>query len=90
MKVGVIGYGSIGKVVLEKLARSGAVAREDLYVSNRTYEKIAHLGDLCRVCRSSGALAAETDVIFLCVRRTSGRCWRRSAPPSGRTPCWCP
>lgn len=36
MKVGVIGYGSMGKMILEKIAESKEIQNKDLYIANRT------------------------------------------------------
>ena len=38
MKTGIIGYGSMGKMLLWKFSESG-INREDLFVSNRTIAK---------------------------------------------------
>lgn len=66
MRVGIIGYGSMGKMILEKLSESQTVENENLYVANRTYEKIAHLNEF-NICKSNAELAANTDIIFICV-----------------------
>lgn len=66
MKVGIIGYGSMGKMILEKLSETQTVAKENLYIANRTYSKIEALKKEYKVCQSSAELAAETDVIFIC------------------------
>lgn len=66
MKVGIIGYGSMGKMILEKLWEAQIIAKEDLYIANRTYGKIEHLKNEYNVCQSNAELAAETDVIFIC------------------------
>ncbi len=68
MKIGIIGYGSMGKMFLEKFLNSKCVSAENLLVANRTIEKIAHLKDKSTVCESNQELAAEADIIFLCVR----------------------
>lgn len=68
MKVGLIGYGSMGKMILEKIAEAKFVKCKDLYVANRTYEKIAHLTTVFNVCKTNAELAAMADIIFICVR----------------------
>ena len=66
MKTGIIGYGSMGKMLLEKFAsKTGA---ENLLIANRTREKIASLADRFTVCESNAELAAQSDIIFVCVR----------------------
>ncbi len=68
MKIGIIGYGSTGKMFFEKFSENQCVSAENLLVANRTIEKIIHLKDKCTVCESNPELAAEADIIFLCVR----------------------
>lgn len=68
MKLGIIGYGSMGKMLLEKADESGLFTKHDLLVANRTYKKISLLTDKYIVCESNGELAKGADVIFLCVR----------------------
>lgn len=68
MKIGIIGYGSMGKMLFEKFLESKSVSAENILVANRTIEKIAHLKDRCTVCESNQELATEADIVFLCVR----------------------
>ena len=68
MKIGIIGYGSMGKMILEKIAQASSLSETELFVANRTKEKIAHLREVCNVCESNGELASQTDIIFICVR----------------------
>ena len=46
MNVGVIGYGSMGRMILEKFAESGTINNKELFISNRNIEKINHLTTL--------------------------------------------
>ena len=39
MKTGIIGYGSMGRMLLWKFSESG-ISKQDLYASNRTIEKL--------------------------------------------------
>lgn len=68
MKIGIIGYGSMGRMLLEKFLDSKSVSAENLLVANRTLEKIVHLKDRCTVCESNREVAKEADIVFLCVR----------------------
>ena len=68
MKIGIIGYGSMGKMLFDKFLESKCVSAENLLMANRTIEKIAHLKDRCTVCESNRELSTEADIIFLCVR----------------------
>ena len=67
MKVGIIGYGSMGKMLLWNFAKEGKITKDDLYVSNRTVEK---LNDASRIAQivDSAALASVCDITFICVR----------------------
>ena len=66
MNTGIIGYGSMGKMLLEKFSDAG-YAPENLYVFNRTESKLAGIGKTVTVCHSQTELAACCDIIFLCV-----------------------
>lgn len=70
MKIGIIGYGSMGKMILEKISRAHELAEIELFVSNRTKEKIAHLKDTYNVCGGNTELASLADIIFICVEPT--------------------
>ncbi|MBO6260900.1 MAG: NAD(P)-binding domain-containing protein [Lachnospiraceae bacterium] len=67
MKVGIIGYGSMGKMLLWKFSKAGNIARQDLMVSNRTVEKLKEAEEIACIV-TSRQLAAEADIIFVCVR----------------------
>jgi pyrroline-5-carboxylate reductase len=43
MNIGIIGYGSMRKMILGKFVETKAVEQSNLFVSNRTYEKIIDL-----------------------------------------------
>lgn len=68
MKVGIIGFGSMGKMLFDKISESKCVERENLLIANRTLEKILHLNDKCTVCESNREAAKEADIVFVCVR----------------------
>ena len=67
MKVGIIGYGSMGKMLLWKFSKAGNIAKQDLLVSNRTMEKLEEAKAVATVT-GSRKLASEADIIFICVR----------------------
>lgn len=67
-KIGIIGCGSMGRMLVEKLLDSKRVLAENLLVANRTLDKIVHLKDKCTVCESNREAAKEADILFLCVR----------------------
>lgn len=68
MKVGIIGYGSMGRMLLEKIESAGKAEAKDLYISTRTKEKIRHLKGKFNVCEDNKELAAACDIVFLAVR----------------------
>ena len=67
MKVGIIGYGSMGKMLLWKFSESGKFGREDLLVANRTSEKLNETKNIACVL-SNSEVAKNADIVFVCVR----------------------
>ena len=67
MKIGIIGYGSMGKMLLWKFSSNGKIAKEDLYIANRTREKVLEAESIAVVSDNS-ALASACDIVFVCVR----------------------
>ena len=67
MKVGLIGYGSMGKMLLWKFSEKGSVAKQDLYVTNRTIEKCEEAANIAQIVPAK-ELAANCDFVFVCVR----------------------
>ncbi len=67
MKVGIIGYGSMGKMLLWKFSEAGNIAKQDLFVSNRTVEKLEEASDIAQIM-SNAETAENSDIVFLCVR----------------------
>ena len=68
MKTGIIGYGSMGKMLLWKFSEAGALSGEDLFVSNRTFEKLEEASSAAVICRNNKELVKNSDIVFLCVR----------------------
>ena len=68
MTVGIIGYGSMGKMLLWKFAEAGIVKKEGLLAANRTREKLEEAADIATICESNAELAAKADIVFVCVR----------------------
>ena len=67
MKIGIIGYGSMGKMLLWKFAEKGSIAKQDLYVFNKTIEKCDEAKDIAQIV-SAKEIAANCDITFVCVR----------------------
>ena len=68
MKVGIIGYGSMGKMLAGKFAVSGKLKEGPVLVSNRTKEKLRTLPAGVDACRNNTELAALADIVFLSVK----------------------
>ena len=66
MKIGVIGYGSMGKMLLEKFWANKN--DNEFYVANRSFDKIANLIEKYCVCKNNQEIASLVDVLFICVR----------------------
>ena len=63
MKVGIIGYGSMGKMLLWKFWESGRFTKGDLLAANRTPEKLKEAADEIR--------SLAPDLIVTCASRHS-------------------
>ena len=68
MKVGLIGYGSMGKMLTGKFAASGKLREGSILVSSRTKEKLKMLPAGVHACGDNAELAAQADILFLCVK----------------------
>lgn len=68
MNIGIIGFGSMGKMLAEKFADSDLVVSKEIYISNRSFDKICSLSDKFNVCRTNVEVADTADILFLCVR----------------------
>ena len=58
----------MGKMLLWKFSEAGVLSREDLFVSNRTIEKLKEASSAAVICEDNKELAKNSDIIFLCVR----------------------
>ncbi|MCM3761542.1 late competence protein ComER [Alkalihalobacillus oceani] len=71
MKIGIIGTGSMGTILLESFIDSGRIAAEQLIITNRTKQKAealqARFQDL-NVVEDGMAVVKQADVTFLCVK----------------------
>jgi pyrroline-5-carboxylate reductase len=71
MKIGIIGYGSMGKMILKKFIETKTVAQEKLFVSNRTFDKISDLNKIypqLNICGNNTAAVKNADLILVCVK----------------------
>lgn len=67
MKVGIIGYGSMGKMLLWKFSENAGIAKDDLLAANRTSEKLEEAKDIATIS-DNASLASEAGIVFVCVR----------------------
>ncbi|MDR0567810.1 MAG: NAD(P)-binding domain-containing protein [Spirochaetaceae bacterium] len=71
MNIGIIGYGSMGKMMLLKYLAAAEIDQSQFYVANRTYDKIKNLRlayPQLNVCRDAAELAPAADIVFICVK----------------------
>ena len=69
-KIGMIGYGHMGSVLLNALLSTQAVRAEDLFVSNRTLEKLIPLQrsyPAINITNHNRIVASQSEILFLCV-----------------------
>ena len=67
MKVGIIGYGSMGKMLLWKFAENAGLDKQSILVSNRTTDKLKEAEGVATIA-DNRQVAAASDIIFVCVR----------------------
>lgn len=68
-KVGIIGYGSMGSMLLNGFIDSNIIKKSNLYVSTRTREKLLNLKNIgITICSSNNELVNKSDLIFICVK----------------------
>ena len=71
MKIGIIGTGSMGSILIESFIESAAVTPSQLIITNRTIEKaLAFTEDYhsIQVAEDAKSVVTESDIIFLCVK----------------------
>lgn len=71
MRVGFIGTGSMGSILIESFIRSGALNPEQIIATNRTLKKVERLAQSypgLQVAPSNKQTAEESDLLFLCVK----------------------
>jgi pyrroline-5-carboxylate reductase len=69
--IGIIGYGSMGKMILSKFAQSKIIDESNLFIANRTFEKIMDLNKIypkINICKDNIELAKNVDILFICVK----------------------
>jgi len=70
-KIGIIGYGSMGKMIFSKFTEAKIVPESGIFISNRTYEKITGLKTdypQLNIGKSNMDAAENADILFICVK----------------------
>ncbi len=68
MNIGIIGYGSMGRMLLERFADSGKTSADRLFVTNRTLDRIVEAPQKYTILRTNAKVAEVSDIVFVCVR----------------------
>jgi competence protein ComER len=71
MKIGVIGTGNMGKILVEALIDSKAISPSSVMITNRTNSKALMLKGIYKeicVVESPLEVAAQSDLVFICVK----------------------
>ena len=68
MNVGIIGFGSMGKMMAQKFSTLPKNIIEKVYVANRSPEKLVNVDFDVNVCKDNRELAAVSDIIFICTK----------------------
>jgi pyrroline-5-carboxylate reductase len=70
-KIGIIGYGTMGKMISSKFMESKIIPEPNIFISNRTFEKIIDLKTfypLLNICKNNMDTAKNADILFICVK----------------------
>jgi len=71
MKVGFIGTGSMGSLLIDAFLSSRALRPQDVLASNRSSHRLVQLAERhpgILLCGSNGETASGSDIVFLCVK----------------------
>ncbi|MBQ5450776.1 MAG: NAD(P)-binding domain-containing protein, partial [Treponema sp.] len=60
MNIGIIGYGSMGKMLAQKIAASGYSEIQNVFVANRSKEKLISIPNELCTCKSNAELAEKS------------------------------
>ncbi|XJZ26292.1 late competence protein ComER [Bacillota bacterium Lsc_1132] len=71
MKIGIIGTGNMGRILVEAFMDGKAISPSDMMITNRTLSKALQLKDKypgIRVSGSADELAAQSELLLICVK----------------------
>ncbi|GHV37567.1 pyrroline-5-carboxylate reductase 3 [Spirochaetia bacterium] len=69
--IGIIGYGSMGKMLLDKFIESKTIQESSIFISNRTFEKIIDLNKTyskLNICKNNIDVVKNAKILFICVK----------------------
>ena len=68
-KIGIIGFGSMGSMLMNGFIESNKIKSSNLFVSNRSIEKLTALKNKnIIICSSNNELVKKCDLIFICIK----------------------
>ena len=67
-KIGIIGFGSMGKMLAANFLGAGFVDKDSLFIANRTLSKLEEMKGSAVICSSNVEAAQQTDFLFICAR----------------------
>ena len=68
MKIGIIGYGSMGKMLADNFLAAGVADKGTLFLANRTLSKLQEMEGRAVICKTNAEAAAGVNFLFICVR----------------------
>ncbi|WP_335869296.1 late competence protein ComER [Bacillus sp. 2205SS5-2] len=71
MKIGIIGTGNMGKILIQSLVESEAISPSQLFITNRNLTKAREIQKeipLLTICETVSQTIKSADLIFLCVK----------------------
>jgi len=69
--IGIIGYGSMGKMIFSKIIEAKIVPESNVFLAERAYEAIKDLKMVyphLNICENNNDAAKNADIVFLCVK----------------------
>ncbi|MEI2665532.1 late competence protein ComER [Rossellomorea sp. LJF3] len=71
MKIGIIGTGNMGKIIIEALIESQAISPSHLHITNRSLKKAEDIKEKFRnvnIGRTNEEVISSSDLVFICVK----------------------
>lgn len=91
MKIGIIGTGNMGRIIIEALVEGNAAAPSSMYITNRTISKALEIQNIYKdiiVLPNGSEVANKANLIFLCVKpRDMWECIKDILPAIKKEQC---